>query len=41
MDGNNDYDHDNNWEGVESAELNEAFSALMAFMAAVAVDQLL
>ncbi|KAI4307078.1 hypothetical protein L6164_030307 [Bauhinia variegata] len=38
VDGDNDYDDD--WEGVESTELDETFSAATAFVAAAAADRL-
>lgn len=38
VDGDDDYDDD--WEGVESTELDEAFSAATAFVAAAAADRL-
>lgn len=37
--GDDDYD-DDDWEGVESTELDEAFSAATAFVAAAAADRL-
>ncbi|XP_061375677.1 acyl-CoA-binding domain-containing protein 1 isoform X2 [Gastrolobium bilobum] len=37
--GDDDYDEDD-WEGVESTELDEAFSAATAFVAAAAADRL-
>ncbi|KAI4337990.1 hypothetical protein L6164_016348 [Bauhinia variegata] len=37
VDGDDDYDDD--WEGVESTELDEAFSAATAFVAAAAADR--
>ncbi|MED6206679.1 Acyl-CoA-binding domain-containing protein 1 [Stylosanthes scabra] len=39
LDGDDDYD-DDDWEGVESTELDEAFSAATAFVAAAAADRL-
>lgn len=38
VDGDDGYDDD--WEGVESTELDEAFSAATAFIAAAAADRL-
>jgi len=38
-DSDGDYD-DDDWEGVESTELDEAFSAATAFVAAAAADRL-
>ncbi|KAF7816674.1 acyl-CoA-binding domain-containing protein 1 [Senna tora] len=38
IDGDDDYDDD--WEGVESTELDEVFSAATAFVAAAAADRL-
>ncbi|KAJ7965316.1 Acyl-CoA-binding domain protein [Quillaja saponaria] len=38
VDGDDDYDDD--WEGVECTELDEAFSAATAFVAAAAADRL-
>ncbi|XP_004502682.1 acyl-CoA-binding domain-containing protein 1 isoform X1 [Cicer arietinum] len=35
-----DEDYDDDWEGVESTELDEAFSAATAFVAAAAADRL-
>ena len=35
-----DGDYDDDWEGVESTELDEAFSAATAFVAAAAADRL-
>ncbi|CAL9213569.1 unnamed protein product [Arabidopsis halleri] len=35
-----EYDDDDDWEGVESTELDEAFSAATAFVAAAASDRL-
>lgn len=40
MGSDSDYDYDDDWEGVESTELDEAFSAATAFVAAAAADQL-
>lgn len=39
VDGDDD-DYDDDWEGVESTELDEAFSAATAFVAAAAADRL-
>nr|AFK38944.1 unknown [Medicago truncatula] len=39
VDGGDD-DYDDDWEGVESTELDEAFSAATAFVAAAAADRL-
>ncbi|XP_052108952.1 acyl-CoA-binding domain-containing protein 2 isoform X2 [Arachis duranensis] len=39
LDGDDDYD-DDDWEGVETTELDEAFSAATAFVAAAAADRL-
>ncbi|KAJ7959371.1 Acyl-CoA-binding domain protein [Quillaja saponaria] len=38
--GDGDNDHDDDWEGVESTELDEAFSAATVFVAAAAADRL-
>ncbi|XWS48596.1 hypothetical protein CRYUN_Cryun13aG0090100 [Craigia yunnanensis] len=39
-DGDGDDDDDDDWEGVECTELDEAFSAATAFVAAAAADRL-
>lgn len=39
LDGGDD-DYEDDWEGVESTELDEAFSAATAFVAAAAADRL-